>query len=133
VRLERYQAVGINDLPWSRFMARKGRGAAATVEDIKGDVQELRDDLSALTEQMSELVKDGGGEALADVKKRIQRIRDNLEDVVTDKGHDAAKAVVDVTDDIGESLENALRTRPLTTLAIAVGIGFLFGSSWHHR
>jgi ElaB/YqjD/DUF883 family membrane-anchored ribosome-binding protein len=114
-------------------MARRARGPAATVEDIKSDVQELRDDLSALTEQMSELVKDGSGEALADVKRRIQRIRDNLEDVVTDKGHEAAKAVVEVTDNVGESLENALRTRPLTTLAIAVGIGFLFGSSWHHR
>jgi len=114
-------------------MARKGRGPTATIEDIKSDVQELRDDLSVLAEQMSELVKDGGGEALADVKKRIQRIRDNLEDVVTDKGQQAANALVEVTDNVGESLENALRTRPLTTLAIAVGIGFLFGNSWHQR
>jgi ElaB/YqjD/DUF883 family membrane-anchored ribosome-binding protein len=117
-------------LEWEQFMAARKKGPAATVEDIQSDVQELRDDLSRLAEQVTELVSDTGSEALTDVKKRIQRIRDGLEDVVTEKGQEAADAMFDVTESIGESVEEALRTRPMTSLAIAIGVGFLFGAAW---
>jgi ElaB/YqjD/DUF883 family membrane-anchored ribosome-binding protein len=111
-------------------MAARKKGPAATVDDIQSDVQELKDDLARLAEQVTELVSDTGSEALTDVKKRIQRIRENLEDVVTEKGQEAADAVWDATENIGDSLEEALRTRPMTSLAVALGIGFLFGTAW---
>jgi ElaB/YqjD/DUF883 family membrane-anchored ribosome-binding protein len=112
------------------FMPTKKRGPAATVDDIHSDMQVLRDDLSRLAEQVTELMSDSGSEALGDVKKRIQRIRDGLEDVVTEKSHEAAGAVFEMADNVGESIEEAIRTRPMTTLAVAIGIGFLFGSTW---
>jgi ElaB/YqjD/DUF883 family membrane-anchored ribosome-binding protein len=112
------------------FMAARKRAPAATVDDIQSDLQELRDDLSRLAEQVTELVSDGGSEALGDVKKRIQRIRAGLEDVVTEKSHEAADAVFEMTDTLGESIEEAIRTRPMTVLAVAIGVGFLFGSTW---
>jgi ElaB/YqjD/DUF883 family membrane-anchored ribosome-binding protein len=112
------------------FMAARKRGPAATVDDIQSDLQGLRDDLSHLAEQVTELVSDSGSEALGDVKKRIQRIRDGLEDVVTEKSHEAAGAVLKMTDNVGESIEEAIRTRPMTVLAVAIGVGFLFGSTW---
>jgi ElaB/YqjD/DUF883 family membrane-anchored ribosome-binding protein len=110
--------------------ARKPRGPAATDDDIRDDVKELRDDLSKLGEQVAALVTDTGSEAFTDVKKRIQRIRDGLDEVVTERGHEAADAVVELGEELGESLEEALRTRPLTTLAIAIGVGFVFGTAW---
>jgi hypothetical protein len=44
--------------------------------------------------------------------------------------HEAANAVVEFGEELGESLEETLRTRPLTTLAIAIGVGFMFGTAW---
>src|ERR1700720_4020316 len=100
------------------FMAARKRAPSAAVDDIQSDLQELRDDLSRLAEQVTELVSDGGSEALGDVKKRIQRIRDGLEDVVPEKSHEATDAVFEMTDNLGESIEEAIRTRPMTVLAV---------------
>jgi ElaB/YqjD/DUF883 family membrane-anchored ribosome-binding protein len=35
-----------------------------------------------------------------------------------------------VGDTMVEAIDDSLRKRPYTTLAIAVGIGFLFGAAW---
>jgi ElaB/YqjD/DUF883 family membrane-anchored ribosome-binding protein len=67
------------------FMLTRKRGPAATVADIQDDVQELRNDISRLAEQVTEIASETGSEALGDIRKRIQRIRDGLEEVVTEK------------------------------------------------
>ena len=48
----------------------------------------------------------------------------------SEKGMEAADTVRDSTDTALEALEDAVRRRPFATLAIAVGLGFLFGASW---
>jgi len=103
------------------------KGPAATFEDIQS---ELRDDLARLVEEVTKLVSDSGSEALSDVKTRIQRIKDGLDDVVTEKGREATDAAYEIAETLTDSLEEALCTRPLTTLGIAVGVGFLFGTTW---
>lgn len=114
------------------LMATSRRGPTATVADIRGDVQELRDDISRLCEQMTDIAGDTGGEAINEVKRRIQRIRDGLEDVVSNKSQGAVDAAQQIGENLTESLDQTLRTRPMTVLAVAVGIGFLFGSTWRH-
>ena len=39
-------------------------------------------------------------------------------------------AVREVGDTVVDAIDDSLRKRPYTTLAIAVGIGFLFGAAW---
>ena len=112
------------------LMATRRRGPTATVADIRSDVQELRDDISLLCEQVTDIAGDTRGEAINEVKRRIQRIREGLEDVVSDKSQGAIDAAQQIGESLTESLEQALRTRPMTTLAVAVGIGFLFGTTW---
>ena len=36
----------------------------------------------------------------------------------------------DVTENFAEAVDESLRVRPLTTLALAVGLGFVFGAAW---
>jgi ElaB/YqjD/DUF883 family membrane-anchored ribosome-binding protein len=105
------------------------KDTAATMEDIRSDIHELRTDIARLAEQASALVSDTGNETLADVRKRIQRIQDTLGNAVTEKGHEAAGAVLGMA----ESLEESLRARPIVTLAAALAIGFLFGVSRQQR
>ena len=61
------------------------------------------------------------------------RARSNVEGVVSDaaaKGQDAVDAVRDVGDNMVNAIDESLRKRPYTTLALAVAIGFFFGATW---
>jgi ElaB/YqjD/DUF883 family membrane-anchored ribosome-binding protein len=61
------------------------------------------------------------------------RARSNIEGVVSDataKGQDAVHAVREVGDTVADAIDESLKRRPYTSLAIAAGIGFLFGATW---
>jgi ElaB/YqjD/DUF883 family membrane-anchored ribosome-binding protein len=47
-----------------------------------------------------------------------------------DKGRDAAGAIREVSDHFARALDESLKTRPYTTLAIVAGLAFLFGATW---
>ena len=54
-----------------------------------------------------------------------------IEDMVSDasaKGQEAVDAVREVGDNVVEAIDESLKRRPYTTLALAVAIGFLFGA-----
>ena len=104
--------------------------AAATVEDIQRDMQSLRDDLARLAQQVTGLVSETGSEALGEAKKRARRIREDLDETVSEAGERGREALSEVSENIGEALEESLREHPLTTVALAVSLGFLFGSIW---
>lgn len=103
---------------------------AATVDDIRKDMQALRDDVTRLAEQVSALLTASGDEAMGEVKERLRRLRDNMGEAVTDAGGRGRDALMDVTDNLGEAIEDAVQEHPLTTIALAVGLGFLFGTAW---
>jgi ElaB/YqjD/DUF883 family membrane-anchored ribosome-binding protein len=107
-------------------MASNGRGSAATVKDIKKDLQSLRDDVSHLAEQISGELTEGGTEALAQARDRIDNIRQSVNEALLEKSHEASNAASDIAD----AFEETLRNRPLTTLAVVLGLGFVFGASW---
>jgi ElaB/YqjD/DUF883 family membrane-anchored ribosome-binding protein len=107
-------------------MTSNGRGSTATVKDIKKDLQSLRDDVSHLAEQISGELTEGGTEALAQAKDRIDNIRQSVNDALLEKSHEASSAASDIAD----AFEEALKNRPLTTLAVVLGLGFVFGASW---
>ena len=104
------------------------KDATATVEDIQHDVQALRDDLAKLAGQVTELLSAGGGEAIAGLKKRVRRMQDELDETVSDVGERGREALSDVSGKVGEALEESLREHPVTTVVLALGLGFLFGT-----
>jgi ElaB/YqjD/DUF883 family membrane-anchored ribosome-binding protein len=94
--------------------------------DIRADLESLQKDVLRLTAQLSDLLTSKGSAAWA-------RARSNVEGVVSDaaaKGQDAVDAVRDVGDNIANAIDDSLRKRPYTTLALAVAIGFFFGATW---
>jgi ElaB/YqjD/DUF883 family membrane-anchored ribosome-binding protein len=105
-------------------------GAAATVEDIQRDVQALRDDMAKLAGQVTELLSAGGGEALGKLKERVGRMQDDLDETISDVGERGREALGDVSDHLSEALQESLQEHPLTTVALAVALGFLFGTAW---
>ena len=47
-----------------------------------------------------------------------------------DKGREAVDAMREVSDHFVEAIDNSIKTRPYTTLAMVAGLGFLFGATW---
>jgi ElaB/YqjD/DUF883 family membrane-anchored ribosome-binding protein len=102
------------------------RAAAAASYDIQADVQSLRNDVARLANQISDIFSSRGNAAWS-------RAKSNVEGVVSDvsaKGQEAVDAVREVGDNMVDAIDESLKHRPYTTLALAVGIGFLFGATW---
>ena len=103
-----------------------GKAAADASGDIQDDLQALRDDFARLAEQVADILTNKGNAAW-------QRAKSSVDDVVADaqdKGRDAVDAVREVSDNFVEAIDESLKNRPYTTLAIVAGLGFLFGATW---
>jgi ElaB/YqjD/DUF883 family membrane-anchored ribosome-binding protein len=103
-----------------------GRAAGAASGDLQEDLQMLRDDFSRLAQQVADIVANSGGAAW-------QRARSGVDGVMSDaqdKSQEAVDAMREMSDKFVEAVDESIKNRPYTTLAIAVGLGFLFGSTW---
>src|SRR5580704_6923652 len=101
-----------------------GKAASDASGDFQNDLQALREDFSRLAEQVTDILTNKGNAAW-------QRAKSSVDDVMSDardKGRDAAGAVRDVSDNFVGAIDDSLKIRPYTTLAIVAGLGFLFGT-----
>src|SRR6516164_3063152 len=95
-------------------------------DDIQTDVQNLLDELRRLAAQVGNIVADKGGETW-------QRARPSVEGVVSasqEKGREAVDAVRDVTDNFVDAIDESIKERPYTTLALFAIGGFILGAMW---
>ena len=102
-----------------------GNGTHAK-DGIDREVETLKGDITKLTEQVGNLLASSGGAAY----RRAKKTADGLISDASGKGQEAMDAVKDVTTTIGDAVEDAVYKRPVTTLAMAAGIGFLIGAIW---
>ena len=103
-----------------------GKAASAASGDIQADLQALRDDVARLAQQIADIFAAKGSKAW-------DRARSGVDEAITDaedRGRDALDAVREVGDNMFEAIDESLARRPYTTLALALGIGFLFGATW---
>jgi len=103
-----------------------GKAASAASDDIQADLQALRDDVTRLAAQITDIFATKGNVAWS-------RAKANVEGVVSDvgaKGQEAIDAAQEVSDKVIDAIDESLETRPYTTLAMALGIGFLLGAMW---
>ncbi len=104
--------------------ASEARRAASTAGgDIAADLEALRADVARLAAQIGDIFAARGNAAW-------DRAKHNVESAMSDaaaKGQEAVGAVREVSDTMVGAIDESLKKRPYTTLAIAVGIGFLLG------
>jgi ElaB/YqjD/DUF883 family membrane-anchored ribosome-binding protein len=103
-----------------------GRAAGAASGDLQKDLQTLREDFSRLAQQVADIVANRGSAAW-------QRARSGVDDVMSDaqdKSREAVDAMREVSDKVVEAVDESIKNRPYTTLAMALGLGFLFGATW---
>ena len=102
------------------------RAASEASSNIQRDLQALRDDFGRLADELRGIVSGRGNAAW-------RRAKSSVDDMVSDaqaKGQEAVGAVREVSDNFVDAIDESLRERPYTTLAMVAGLGFLLGATW---
>jgi len=103
-----------------------GKAASAASGDIQADLQALRDDVAKLALQIADIFAAKGSKAWSRARSGVDEAMVDVED----RGRDAVDAVREVGDNLAGAIDESLKSRPYTTLALALGLGFLLGATW---
>jgi ElaB/YqjD/DUF883 family membrane-anchored ribosome-binding protein len=105
----------------------------ATYERLEKDVAAVKNDISALTDQITEALNAFAGTAGKQARRGYKQARANVDSAVDDmseRGSAMMDAAQDAASSIEESLEEVITQRPLATVGLALGLGFLIGVTW---
>ena len=105
----------------------------ATYERLEKDVTAVKNDIAALAEQITETLNAFAGNAGKQARRRYNEARANAEstlDDMSDRGSAMMGAAQDAASSIEETLEEVITQRPLATVGLALGLGFLIGVTW---
>jgi ElaB/YqjD/DUF883 family membrane-anchored ribosome-binding protein len=95
--------------------------------DIQKELQALREEFTQFADQVSGIFANRGSAGWERAKSSVEGVVSEAEQ----EGREAADAVREVADHFLQALDESLKTRPYTTLALVAGVAFLFGSTWH--
>jgi ElaB/YqjD/DUF883 family membrane-anchored ribosome-binding protein len=105
----------------------------ATYESLEKDVTAVKNDIAALTDQITDALNNFAGTASKQARRGYKQARVNAEqamDDMSERGSAMMDAAQDAAVSIEETLEDAITQRPLATVGLALGIGFLIGLAW---
>ena len=105
----------------------------ATYERLEKDVTAVKGDIAALTEQITDALNSFAGTAGKQARKGYSQARANAEsaiDGVSERGSAMMGAAQEAASSIEETLEDVITQRPLATVGLAIGLGFLIGATW---
>ena len=102
-------------------------------ERLEKDVAAVKNDIAALTDQITDALNSFAGTARTQARRGYKQARENVDatvDDMTERGSAMMDAAHDAASSMGETLEDAIAQRPLATVGIALGLGFLIGVTW---
>jgi ElaB/YqjD/DUF883 family membrane-anchored ribosome-binding protein len=105
----------------------------ATYDRLEKDVTAVKTDIAALTDQISDAINTFAGAARKQAKRGYKQARaqvDSTMDDVSERGGAMMEAAQDAAHSIEETLEEVVTQRPLATVGLALGLGFLIGATW---
>jgi ElaB/YqjD/DUF883 family membrane-anchored ribosome-binding protein len=105
----------------------------ATYDRLEKDVTAVKSDIAALTDQITDAINTFAGAAKKQAKRGYKQARaqvDSTVDDVTERGGAMMEAAQDAAHSIEETLEDVITQRPLATVGLALGLGFLIGATW---
>jgi ElaB/YqjD/DUF883 family membrane-anchored ribosome-binding protein len=106
---------------------------SAAVERLQKDVNAVKDDLAALADQITETISHLGGAVRRQAKQGYKQAHANMDAAIGDvseRGEAWLDAAQDAAATIEETLEDVVTQRPLATVGLALGLGFLIGMAW---
>ena len=105
----------------------------ATYERLEKDVTSVKNDIGALADQITDALNTLAGTASKQARRGYKNARANVDSVVddlSDRSSAMMGAAQDAAASVEETLENVITERPLATVGLALGLGFLIGVTW---
>jgi ElaB/YqjD/DUF883 family membrane-anchored ribosome-binding protein len=105
----------------------------ATYERLEKDVANVKNDITALADQITDALNTLAGTARKQARRGYKNARANVDSVVDDLSERSSAmmgAAQDAAGSVEETLENVITERPLATVGLALGLGFLIGVTW---
>jgi ElaB/YqjD/DUF883 family membrane-anchored ribosome-binding protein len=105
----------------------------ANYQRLEKDVSAVKDDIAALTDQITDAINTFAGQARKQARRGYKQARTNVDSAVDDlseRGSAVMGAAQDAAMSIEETLEDVIAERPLATVGLALGLGFLIGLTW---
>ena len=105
----------------------------ATYKRLEKDLSAVKNDISALTDQISDALNAFTGEAGKQARRGIKQARSNADSMMADmseRGSAAYDAAWDSASSMEETMEDAIQQRPLAAVGLALGLGILIGAAW---
>ena len=102
-------------------------------ERFEKDLAAVKNDITQLSERIADTLNAVSGEATKQARRGYRQARRNVDAALSDaqeRGSAAMEAAQDAAASIEETLEDAIRERPVAAIAMAVGLGFLIGVTW---
>ena len=106
---------------------------SATVDRLEKDVSAVKNDVSALAGQITDALNTFTSSAQKQARRGYKQARATAEDTIGDlseRGSAMMDAAQDAATTIEETLQDAITQRPLATVGLAIGLGFLIGITW---
>ena len=105
----------------------------ATYERLEKDLSAVKNDISALADQVSDALATLTGTAKKQTRRGYRQAKTNVDSVLSDvseHGNAAIDAAQNAVASIEDTLEETIQQRPLATVGLAIGLGFLIGVTW---
>ena len=105
----------------------------ANYQRLEKDVTSVKNDIAALTDQITDALNTFAGAAKKQARRGYKQARENIDstlDDVSERGSAVLGAAQDAAVTVEETLEDVITQRPLATVALALGLGFLIGVTW---
>jgi ElaB/YqjD/DUF883 family membrane-anchored ribosome-binding protein len=106
---------------------------AAAYERLEKDMTAVKKDIADLSQQIAEAVNSLAGLAQSQAKRGVKKAGANVDSIVSDSSDRfgaVAGAAQEAVASMSDMLEETIQERPLATVAIAFGLGFLIGVIW---
>jgi ElaB/YqjD/DUF883 family membrane-anchored ribosome-binding protein len=111
----------------------QGVGSDSAFARLEQEMAKMRDAIGGLSDQISDAASDIGSVAQEQARRGLRHARANMGSMVNDASDRlgvVANTAQSQASSLGDTLEDAIQDRPLSTLALAVGLGFLAGAIW---
>ena len=120
----------MNDVPENAAQSAVQNDAAAR---LKQDLTAVKNDVAHLTQQIVDAVNALAAVAQNQGRRSLRQARANIDQAVSgasDRAGAVTTAAQDAASSVANSLAEAIQERPITSVALAMSVGFVIGVAW---
>ena len=120
-----------NDFPQDAASDEPARNVASDdpFTRLEKEMTAMKNAIGDLSEQVADAASDIGAVAQSQARRGLKNARSHVNAMMSDAGV-VANAAQTQASSIGDTLQDVIEERPLSTVALALGLGFLIGVTW---